>query len=83
MQRSGAASSKLYPARISQPATPQKSALPLRSDKKRVAPGVKAWLDNVLVPALVKQSGWSQGRKITASILRTTQKPKRRSCGEP
>ena len=40
---------------MSQSTKPQKSALPLRSDEKQVAPALKAWLDNVIVPALVKQ----------------------------
>jgi hypothetical protein len=40
---------------MSQAAKPRKSALPRLSDEKQVAPAVKAWLDNVLVPAMVKQ----------------------------
>jgi hypothetical protein len=40
---------------MSKATKPQKSALPLRSDEKHVAPAVKAWLDNVIVPALVEQ----------------------------
>ena len=40
---------------MSQSANPQKSASPRRSDEEQVPPAVKAWLDNVIVPALVKQ----------------------------
>jgi hypothetical protein len=40
---------------MSQSTKPQKPALPLRSDEKQVAPALKAWLDNVIVPALVKE----------------------------
>jgi len=40
---------------MSRSTKPQKSALPLRSDEKQVAPALKAWLDNVIVPALVKE----------------------------
>ena len=40
---------------MSKSTKPQKSALPVPSDEQQVAPAVKAWLDNVLVPALVKQ----------------------------
>jgi hypothetical protein len=48
---------------MSQSSKPQKSALPLRSDEKQVAPAGKAWLDNVIVPALVKQLvGRTDGR---------------------
>jgi hypothetical protein len=52
-----------YRGRMSQSTKPQKSALPLRSDEQQVAPAVKAWLDNVIVPALVKQLvGRTDGR---------------------
>jgi hypothetical protein len=44
-----------YPGRMSQATKQQKSALPLRSDEKQLAPALKAWLDNVIVPALVEQ----------------------------
>jgi hypothetical protein len=40
---------------MSQSANPQKSASPRRSDEEQVSPAVSAWLDNVLVPAMVKQ----------------------------
>jgi len=51
---------------MSESTKPQKSALHLRPDEKQIAPAVKAWLDNVIVPALVKQ--WlAEGRNVTAA----------------
>lgn len=40
---------------MSQSTKPQRSAFSLRSVEKQLAPAVKAWLDNVIVPAMVKQ----------------------------
>jgi hypothetical protein len=34
---------------------PKESEAPLRSDERQVNPAVKAWLKNVIVPAMVKQ----------------------------
>jgi hypothetical protein len=37
--------------------------------EKQVAPAVKAWLDNVLVPAMVKQwfAAWPEGHAVNSS----------------
>jgi hypothetical protein len=44
-----------YPGRMSQSANPQQPASPRRSNEEQITPAVKAWLDNVFVPAMVKQ----------------------------
>jgi len=40
---------------MSQSTKPQKPDLPVRSDAQQVPPAVKAWLDNVIVPAMVRR----------------------------
>jgi hypothetical protein len=37
------------------PPEPGKSKVPLRSDEHEVNPAVKSWLQNVLIPAMVKR----------------------------
>ena len=44
-----------YSGRMSQSAKPQKSTSPRLSNEEQIPPALKAWLDNVIVPALVKQ----------------------------
>jgi hypothetical protein len=34
---------------------PKRTEAPLRSDERQVNPAVKAWLKNVIVPAMVQQ----------------------------
>ena len=49
-----------YPGRMSQATKQQESASPLRSVEKQLAPALKAWIDNVIVLAMVKQ--WMAAR---------------------
>jgi hypothetical protein len=43
---------------------PKKSEAPRRPDEKQVNPAVKAWLQNVIVPAMVKQYMESKPKQI-------------------